>query len=79
MQSRAPYGIYTKQGTLIQSRTFRVRHPDIRSRAFGARHPTIQSTALGVGHPTIRSGAFGLGPTDSIQVYMENDLHNNLR
>ena len=79
-QSRAPYSIYTKQGTLIRcrefgvghpavrSRVFRVGYPAIRSRVFVVGHPAIQSRAFGIGHPAIRSRTFSVGPTDSIQV-----------
>ena len=50
LRSRSPYSIYTKQGTPIRSRTFRVGHPATRSRAFGVGHPAIQSRAFGVGY-----------------------------
>ena len=65
---RAPYSIYTKQGTLIWSRAFGVGQPAIRSKAFGLGHPAIRTRAFGVGHPAIWSRTFRVGPTDSIRI-----------
>ena len=55
----APYSIYTKQGTLIRSKTFGVGHPAIRSRVFRVGHTAIRSRTFGVGHPAIRSRTHG--------------------
>ena len=46
--------IYTKQGTLMQSKTFRVGYLAMQKMVFGVGHPAICSRVFGVRHPAIQ-------------------------
>ena len=52
---------YTKQGTLMQCRLFRIGHQAIQGRAFRVGHPAIWSKTFRVGQPATQSRGFAVG------------------